>query len=215
MVRLRIGLMILTAGLLSLAAAAQEAAPEVRMIVVDDLPIASPELRSIAVLRGLDRDHDQYLSQEEIDAPLAVAEQSVVNAKRRNYFQHRQDTMPGSRIRNTPGYMAVRNASRSNSLTRRRASQLQEARTQMVSNGSLEISLVNPEFHRLFSRLPGEQRSALLEADVHGNNDGIVTAREFYADTRQLLSRKTQFEQDFGEAAYLQVLRLLDVLPDR
>lgn len=96
--------------------------------------------------------------------------------------------------------------------TSRRAVKLNSVHHELISTGSEELSLVDEEFHRLFASLPGEQRSALLAADAAGDNDGMVTVQEFDDFNERRLSRKTRFEADFGEQAYLRVLDLFGVI---
>ena len=47
---------------------------------------------------------------------------------------------------------------------------------------------------------------------MDGNNDGMVTVQEFLEHNDLRFSRESRFEKDFGEEAYVEVLRLFDVL---
>lgn len=188
----------------------QEFEPEVRSIMVDDWLVSSAAVRSIALLHGLDRDNDQFLSEDELEPALRQAEISVRNERRHNGMVRSRGSFACCTRGTLPS--AVRRSSRGNSLTAQRLARLRLVSRELSGTDSFELSLVSEEFHRLFAGLPGEQRAALLEADVDGNNDGNVTAREFYEDTRRMLSSKTRFESDFGEAAYLEVLRRFGVL---
>jgi DNA-directed RNA polymerase specialized sigma24 family protein len=192
---------LLALGLVGAGVLAQEPAPEVHRVVVDDFRVASPALRSTTVVWDLDKDHDQYLSEAEVAVPLNRVQRSVDNARLRYYMAGRDDENSLRLATTAP-----------RGLRHRTLARLSSANQELDATGAFELSLVDEAFHRLFADLPPAQRAALLEADVEGNNDGMVTVAEFYAHNRRLLFKKTRFETDFGEDAYLAVLRLLGAL---
>jgi hypothetical protein len=209
MIKLATPLAMLAFALAGAGVRGQTPEPEVRNIEIEvtRLALASPEVRTTAVVWDLDKDHDQYLTEDEVFPALNRLQRSVDNARLRYYLAGRQDSMQGSTLQglSTPSSQRA-SRSASSSLRYRRLNRLAAAQS-LIATTAPELSLVDDEFHALFADLPGEQRAALLEADVEGNNDGTVTVREFYSHTRKWLRKTTQFEADFGEEAYLEVLR--------
>lgn len=203
MVKATIRMALLASVLAAAGVRAEQQEPEIRRVVVSGFPVASPELRALAVVRGLDLDLDQYLTEAEIVIPLNRTQRSIDNARLRYYMDGRVDDNALRQV--------TRRGERG-SLRHRTLARLAAANQEMVATSAFELSLVDESFHALFADLPGEQRAALLEADVAGNNDGFVTAIEFYSHNRRPLFRKPRFEADFGEAAYIEVLRLLGAL---
>jgi hypothetical protein len=171
----------------------------------------------------LDRDHDQYLSLDEIDAGIAKAERDALHDARRQRLAHKESWFEKASSR--PVNRCVLPPAKDDFLPKGdggwfdcsplKLKELQWARGQIVRHGGDELSLVAPDFHRRFADLPADQRNALMEADASGNNDGIVTVPEFYERNRRPFFHTSRFEADFGEQAYLDVLRLLGVLPAR
>ncbi|MGW8369154.1 MAG: hypothetical protein ACWGPN_10805 [Gammaproteobacteria bacterium] len=204
MVRWAIRTVVSASALAGAAVWGQTPSPEVRNIEieVEEFAIASAEVRLTAVVWNLDKDHDQYLTEDEVVAALNRLQQSVNNARLRHYLEGRQVSLPGIAGSGVRGGTSLRGRT----LERLAAAQ------SMIATTAPELSLVDEEFHELFADLPAEQRAVLLEADVQGNNDGTVTVREFHSHTRKLLRKTTQFEEDFGEEAYLTVLRRLGEL---
>ena len=200
---------------LATGAPGQETTPEVETVVIEVPPIAAiaaPDTRSLVITLRLDLDHDQYLTLAELDTAIAELSRTIDHERHR---ARTQGWLDQSRARTaSPGTMRSRPRPSMLAMNTRNGSRLRElrlVRQQVVAAGS-ELSLVSEDFHGLFSHLPPEQRHALLEADVAGNNDGSTSLREFYSHNRRVVSKETHFESDFGKASYLEVLRLLGVL---
>jgi hypothetical protein len=168
---------------------------------------------------NLDPDQDQYLTAAELETAIAEFYQDVAQDRQR---ARSMDWLRQSRALSAASPERFRQPNARMRPTRDSSvmiiggdfRKLQDLRfvQERVAMGGQELSLVSDEFHDLFSHLPPEQRHALLEADVEGNNDGTLTVREFYLHNRRVFSKKTHFESDFGESAYLEILRLFDVL---
>jgi hypothetical protein len=200
----------------------QDSVVPVQEVAVDTALIASPELRSLVIEKRLDRDHDQYLTLDELDTAIADAEREAIQDARRarllanhSWLVRNGQRAPISTASPPSEDYLVPNDATTLRITSPKLRELRWARRQLTSTGSYELSLVSQEFHRRFAGVPLEQRQALLKADANGNNDGTLTVPEFYEYNRRPFFRKSRFEADFGEQAYLDVLRSLGVLPAR
>lgn len=186
---------------------AQQAA--VDSVQIDVMPMASGVVRAASVDWGVDLDHDQFITREEIDLAMTQASEHFRRAARASGVGY---SGGGSRrgMRSDPGFGAIQRegnfefASNSqfaysvmmsvtsmmderrfgtNSIRSKRAAdrlvEVGAAYREFESTQAEEMSLVNADFRVRFSDLDGKQRTMLLKADTRGNNDGSLSAVEY------------------------------------
>ena len=160
-------------------------------VQIEVTPMASPAARAASVDWGVDLDHDQFITREEIELALAAASENYDRATRGYGGVHR-------------GISSIR--------MRRARERLQAVSAAYLEFDAVvaeELSIANADFRLRFADLNGNQRTLLMKADTRGNNDGSLSVIEYVRFNEDSPFSKGAFEREFGEFAHDVVMSIL------
>ena len=195
-------------------------------VQIEVTPMASPAARAASVDWGVDLDHDQFITREEIELALAAATEHFFRSARLSgfsagagregsaAFSGNRDTYRGFGANNSAGFGGFsQRGFRTNSIRMRRANdrlrEVSAAYREFTAAEADEMGIANADFRARFAGLDGEQRTLLLKADTRGNNDGSLSVIEYVQFNEGWLFFKGPFEREFGETAHEAVMDTL------